>query len=655
MDAIFQPLDTSIYDDKTSGIKTVFLAALSGALLSLAIANPLFPNGFMFAAPVALVPLYIAILHCRNYGDAMRCSAVQALSVHLLSSYHLMFFRDFAVFTLGASALGTAGVASLFGALYFFPLRAARNSPCLPAPYDECRPLSAISYPLFFAIVYTLYDWYKAEGIGFLAYPWGTLPCAVSSFSSIMQAASLCGVWGISFLFSLSSAVIADAILLLPHCLTVASSETSWGKCRYLSTKCYTLTLSQPPFFCRPMSPTPSPLPPLHSALRTLSYASPAAVLCAVLFLCASIYGIIERGIVRNPIKQLTAVIVQQNSDPWVTNEEQNIIASERLTKEALDALAERGQKADVAVWSEGVLNYPFPRGFYRYSSFPKSCPLSAFIKQCHLPFVIGGSAEEAIPSISSDNAGDIPFTAHYNASALYDAQGVYQGYYAKLHLVPFAEVVPGVEYKTVRRIMKSVVGFSSGWAAGDKYTYFDIDAHKVSGAVQVFDATSSKSGNAGNTGNIIEEKSEKGEAADSIPVRISTPICFDDAFASVCRPLYLNGSEAFFNITDDSWSLTESAERQHLALARYRAIEYRTTLLRATNSGVSVVVNAAGDIIDSLPLFTPIAKAVTVPIYEHTLTPYAVLGDWLPLVCAIAAILSLIAASRFDTLRCGR
>lgn len=503
-----------------------------------------------------------------------------------------MFFRDFAVFTLGASALGTAGVSSLFGALYFFPIKQR----CLS--YQPCRALfdsrlmsdnRFFPYPLFFAIAYTLYDWYKAEGIGFLAYPWGTLPCAASCFTSLIQISSLCGVWGLSFLFSLSSAIAGETLLCAGGICHASRALIAGGKAGETGERMQSLAIT--------------------------------ARLAFILFLSALIYGTIERGIVRNPLKTLTVIIVQQNSNPWVTDESANILLSCRLTKEAMDALEKEGRKADAVIWSEGILNHPFPNGEYRYLTFPKSMPLAAFIKEAGVPFIIGGCAQDKNMH-------------HYNAAVLYDALGNYCGFYAKLHLVPFAEVVPGTEYEWVRRLMKRVVGFSSGWAAGTKYTYFDLPAHKLPSSIEIISA--------------LPQKRKTGGMAmpfngDECTVRVAAPVCFDDAFASVCRPLFLNGSEAFFNITDDSWSLTESAERQHLALARYRAIEYRTTLLRATNSGVSVAVDAAGKVIDSLPLFKPVAKAVSLPIYERVLTPYSILGDWLPFFCALAAIFAVL------------
>ncbi|MCR5187597.1 MAG: hypothetical protein K6C97_01585, partial [Treponema sp.] len=122
-------------------------------------------------------------------------------------------------------------------------------------------------------------------------------------------------------------------------------------------------------------------------------------------------------------------------------------------------------------------------------------------------------------------------------------------------------------------------------------------------------------------------------------------PICFDDSFTDIMRPMFLNGAELFVNITDDSWSLKKSSEYQHFVIASYRAIEYRTTLIRSTNAGYSVVVDPAGKILADMPLFQAQAMSCEVPIYEHKMTCYARFGNWLPYLLVTLFALYLIYA----------
>ena len=112
--------------------------------------------------------------------------------------------------------------------------------------------------------------------------------------------------------------------------------------------------------------------------------------------------------------------------------------------------------------------------------------------------------------------------------------------HYGKIQLVPFAEYIPYSDRPWMRSLMQKIAGFSSGWMPGDRYVIFNIPV-------------------------------KNGET-----LSFSTPICFEDAFPEVCRKLFFAGSEVFINITNDSWSKTNSAEYQHFVISSYRAKEFR-------------------------------------------------------------------------------
>jgi apolipoprotein N-acyltransferase len=137
--------------------------------------------------------------------------------------------------------------------------------------------------------------------------------------------------------------------------------------------------------------------------------------------------------------------------------------------------------------------------------------------------------------------------------------------------------------------------------------------------------------------------------------VRFGAPICFEDAFPDVCRNFSLRGADLLINLTNISWSQTDSAEIQHWASARFRAIEARKTLVRSTNGGVSCVVGPHGEIIDSLPLFVPMARFVNIPVYRDAVpTVYVRFGDWFPLAALLlSAALTIILS--IDETRTGK
>ena len=113
-----------------------------------------------------------------------------------------------------------------------------------------------------------------------------------------------------------------------------------------------------------------------------------------------------------------------------------------------------------------------------------------------------------------------------------------------------------------------------------------------------------------------------------------AAPICFEDAFADICRRLIDKGADLFLNVTNDSWSKTWSAEIQHFQAARFRAVENRRVLVRSTNGGLSAVVGPWGEIRMRMPFFQRMYQNVSVPVYkEKQLTFYARFGDWFPRV----------------------
>jgi apolipoprotein N-acyltransferase len=82
------------------------------------------------------------------------------------------------------------------------------------------------------------------------------------------------------------------------------------------------------------------------------------------------------------------------------------------------------------------------------------------------------------------------------------------------------------------------------------------------------------------------------------------------------------------------------------LQIARVRAAEAGRYLLRATNTGVTAVIDAHGRVIDELPQFEAGLLKATVRGYTGA-TPYARVGNWLVVVAAIVSLLAVLAASR--------
>ena len=556
-------------------ILQVFYSVFSGALLAAAIPNELYLLGCPFYTLLAFIPYYLVFNKIKNYKQAFLAGFIQAVTTHLISSFWLAYFKDFAALTLGASAFGTGCIGGFFGLFLYLPYASSKNRNKLNELSLYQSFFDSVSFRIFyFSSLYTLYEWVKSSG--FLGYPWGTVSSAIYRWPILMQISSITGTYGITFLITTFNALMAELLLC-------AFRHTQDDTTRFYHIKqCGTLF----------------------------------AVLSALTF-C---YGYFQYYKNRTPVKTLTTVLVQQNEDPWKQDsDEETILLSQELTKKALRELEIQDKKADLIVWSEGCLKRPFPNAQFYYNRYPKDQPLTQFIKETTVPYLLGGSYIK-----------DYELKQYFNAAHIFDEQGNFRGCYGKNHLVPFAEALPFIEYPKIKKIMQKIVGISAGWTPGDQYVYFDVPCKATKAnplpAVKNIDLQ------------IPYEEQLKNEKK-SESVRIAAPICFDDSFTDIMRPLFLNGAELFINITDDSWSLKDSSEYQHFVIASYRSIEYRTTMVRSTNAGYSVVLNPAGQIIHDMPLCEAADSSFEVPVYKREITTYARFGNWLPYTIAVLFI----------------
>jgi apolipoprotein N-acyltransferase len=112
-------------------------------------------------------------------------------------------------------------------------------------------------------------------------------------------------------------------------------------------------------------------------------------------------------------------------------------------------------------------------------------------------------------------------------------------------------------------------------------------------------------------------------------PWRISTPVCYEDVLPDLVREMVNEASpHILVNLTNDAWFGDTQEPWIHLRLAQFRAIEHRRYLVRATNSGVSAVIDPVGRIIASTGVQTRANLRAKVHMMEGQ-TLYARLGDW--------------------------
>jgi len=115
--------------------------------------------------------------------------------------------------------------------------------------------------------------------------------------------------------------------------------------------------------------------------------------------------------------------------------------------------------------------------------------------------------------------------------------------------------------------------------------------------------------------------------------------VCFEDSLARETRSLALAGAQILVNLTKDAWFAQTAGAAQHLANARFRAIETRLPLLRCANTGITCQIDRLGFIKSELAPFQEniLSTEVMVPV-KPTPTLYTTLGDIWLFLCLIAA-----------------
>ena len=120
-------------------------------------------------------------------------------------------------------------------------------------------------------------------------------------------------------------------------------------------------------------------------------------------------------------------------------------------------------------------------------------------------------------------------------------------------------------------------------------------------------------------------------------PVGLS--ICFEAAFGSEIR-LALPEATWLINISNDAWFKDSMAPHQHLQIAQMRALEVGRYMARATNTGVSAMIDERGQIrVRGAQFQAEVIRDSVQPL--QGLTPYARFGDW-PTVSLMIGLLGV-------------
>ncbi|HYM80091.1 MAG TPA: apolipoprotein N-acyltransferase [Candidatus Limnocylindria bacterium] len=264
----------------------------------------------------------------------------------------------------------------------------------------------------------------------------------------------------------------------------------------------------------------------------------------------------------------------------WAGTHQQAILDTFlRLTAQATDT----SPKPGIVIWPETAT------GSYLRRQLDQTLAVVGLAARTGVP-IFTGYADYRLDSLGR--------VLNQNAAGAFAPDGATEPSYAKRHLVPFGERMP------FQRLMPALGRIELGqaeWTAGQGPVLFPS-------ALGPF----------------------------------ACLICFESIFPSLARADVHAGARWLVNITNDEWFGDSPALYQHAAMAVFRAVENHVPLARCANTGLTLLVDANGRIVERLPVFRTAVLIAPLPA-PGIPTAYARLGDW-PGVLALVAGLALAA-----------
>jgi apolipoprotein N-acyltransferase len=135
---------------------------------------------------------------------------------------------------------------------------------------------------------------------------------------------------------------------------------------------------------------------------------------------------------------------------------------------------------------------------------------------------------------------------------------------------------------------------------------------------------------------------------------RLGPLICYEDLLPDFIRRTGALHPNVLINLTSDQWFGDGGEPWQHLALSVFSAIEVRTSLVRAVNSGISANIDPNGRLLEKTYADDPYrhphaadAIRVSVPTMAGGHTLFVAWGDWFVYLCLLCTAGLGVRASR--------
>lgn len=307
---------------------------------------------------------------------------------------------------------------------------------------------------------------------------------------------------------------------------------------------------------------------------------------------------------------KIEAVIVQQNTDPWVEQYQfPNQYHIHKILKLARPYITDSTQ---LLLVSESGIPNTILESEMRIDTMKKNQnynfidSLQLLTKQYpYLTVCFGASTAEIFTqkTLTSRPYGKGEYIDMYNTAVLYSRGQPFE-FYHKARLVPAVEKMPFP--KLLAPLEKLAINLG------------------------------------GTTGSLGKGEFQKVFSINKKSIKYGTAICYESVFGEVFSNFVKDGAQFMSIITNDSWWGTSAGHRQHFEMARLRAIETRRYIIRAANTGISGVITSTGKIQQKTKYGqTEVIKA-QFSILDN-LTFYVKYGDYIARLCVCMTILYFI------------
>jgi apolipoprotein N-acyltransferase len=287
-----------------------------------------------------------------------------------------------------------------------------------------------------------------------------------------------------------------------------------------------------------------------------------------VLSVLAMAYGAAMMGKFRSPQGMPQDVVLVQGN---ATLAEKRDLASARQNLVRIFELSTAAAHPDtLMVWPEGAVPTYIPATIGSVGHPPI------------LPWIGNGSAF-LVGSYSF-----LPDERRFNAAFAVYPDGEVPMPYFKRVLIPFGEYMP---LASCFRGLQELNAKAGVFSAGTEAVVFAYPMHRPDGTAYI--------------------------------LKVSPLICYEDTLPFLARESVRKGAELLVNITSDSWFGRTLAPHQHHLIAAFRAIENRRFLIRATNTGLSAVVDPLGRTVARIPPFSEGTATAQVRLLNYR-SPYS-------------------------------